>query len=213
VDELSRPGHIAIVLAAGSSSRLGRPKQLLEIDGETLLRRAVQAALATAPTRTVVALGAEIDGCRTALAGLPVEILEVANWAEGMGATLAAAVKAVEGTPGAVLVLGIDQPALSAEHLLRLIGAWRKAPESAVASAYADTVGTPALFPGDWRPRLAQLRGDQGARALLRTLNLITIAAGELALDIDAPGDWKSAVGQVASASKWGEPDPPSGAT
>ena len=181
--------HNAIVLAAGASRRLGRPKQLLEIAGESLLRRAVNAALATAPARTLIALGAEIDGCRATLAGLPVEIVEVANWDDGMGATLAAAVAAV-GADAAVLVLGIDQPALAGEHLLRLLQAWRDAPEAPVASAYAGIVGTPAVFPASWRTRLMALRGDRGARVLLRESAVSSVDAPELALDIDEPGDW-----------------------
>ena len=67
------PVHVALLLAAGASRRLGRPKQLELIDGETLIRRVARAALATRPVRLYVALGAEITGCTSALAGLPLE--------------------------------------------------------------------------------------------------------------------------------------------
>ncbi len=233
--------HVAILLAAGSSSRLGRPKQLLEIGGETLLRRAAKAALATAPARTIVALGAEIVDCRAALEGLPVDIIEVVNWADGMGTTLAAAVAAVNrlalggsgpcpdalsptpmeslrsrsGPTGsqAIQVLGIDQPALTAEHLSRLIETWKVAPQTPVASAYADLVGTPAVFPAEWHDRLAGLRGDRGARALLRDAQVCSVAAPELELDIDCPEDWQQIVGHVAPADGRAEPTSQSGAT
>lgn len=185
--------HVAIILAAGASTRLGHPKQLLEINGVPLLRRATLAALATQPRLTLVALGAEIAGSRAALAGLPVTILEVKNWNFGMGATLAAAVSAIEDHGSALLVLGVDQPALDAAHLSQLLAAWRHAPTHAVASAYSGVLGTPAVFPASWRGPLCTLKGDLGARDLLRAaaLDVIALAAPQLALDIDRPEDWK----------------------
>ncbi len=185
--------HIAIVLAAGASSRLGRPKQLLEIDGETLLVRAVRAAMATQPGQVVVALGAEIDGCRRALAGIPVRVLEIESWALGMGSTLAASVAAIEDRCCGMLVLGVDQPALDAAYLQRLTKCWAKTPGLAVATAYAGIVGVPAIFPAHWREQLMALSGDRGARQLLRAAgaNLLTVDAPQLALDIDTADDWQ----------------------
>lgn len=188
---MSEPEHGALLLAAGASRRLGRPKQLLEIDGVALIRRAALAALATQPQQLLVALGAEIDGCRAALAGLSVDFHVVAHWSEGMGATLASGVRALRAPLDGVLVVGVDQPALDATHLQQLVAQWRGDPLRAHASGYAGTVGTPAMFPATWFDRLAALGGDLGARTLLRDSRdeLAVVHAPQLALDIDDAQD------------------------
>jgi CTP:molybdopterin cytidylyltransferase MocA len=189
---MSEPTHSALLLAAGGSRRLGQPKQLLEIDGIPLIRRAALAALATGPQQLLVVLGAEVDGCRAALAGLALDIHSVEDWAAGMGASLACGVCALRQPLDGVLVVGVDQPALDAAHLVALVARWRADPARVVASGYADTVGTPALFPAAWLPRLAALGGDQGARALLRQAIDATqiIHAPALAIDIDDAQDF-----------------------
>ena len=186
------PVHVALLLAAGASRRLGRSKQLERIDGETLIRRMAGAALATRPGRLYVALGAEIPGCTSALAGLPLQILHCSDWNRGMGATLAQATRAIAPSAAGLLVLGVDQPHLDEQHLNRLVEQWRNAPNVPVASAYADTLGTPALFPASWLARLTALAGDQGARALLRDSyeKPELLHAPELAIDIDDAQDF-----------------------
>lgn len=183
--------HSALVLAAGSSSRLGRAKQLVRVDGEPLLRRTVGAALATAPVRTVVVLGADAAAAAATVADLPVECVACPGWTEGMGASLRCGLAQLEASPHAVLVCVCDQPALDAAHLQALVAAWRAAPACAIASAYAGVNGVPALFPSGWFDALAALRGDTGARALLRarTEDVIAIRNESLARDIDVPED------------------------
>ncbi len=190
------PHHAAVILAAGASMRLGRPKQLIEVDGEPLLRRAARAALATAPKRALIVVGAQADAVFAAAADLRVERVDCADWAEGMGASLRAAIAALaqdDAVHGA-LVLLTDQPALAAVHLQALVEAWRADPSRAVASAYADTIGVPALLPRTWFDALGALRGDAGARELLRGHRdrIRTIAAPALDLDLDHPGDLRA---------------------
>jgi CTP:molybdopterin cytidylyltransferase MocA len=200
---MSEPAHSALLLAAGASRRLGRPKQLLEVDGIALIRRAALATLATRPRQLLVALGAEVDACRAALAGLAVDIHIVDDWAAGMGATLASSVRALRQPVDGILVVGIDQPALGAAHLGGLVLRWHADPARVVASGYAGTLGTPTLFPATWLQRLAALTGDQGARALLRDSHEAPeiLHAPELAIDIDdaqdlaAWQDFRSATG------------------
>ena len=189
---MSEPGHSAVLLAAGTSRRLGRPKQLLEIDGIPLIRRAALAALATEPRQLLVALGAEVNGCRAVLADLAVDIHIVDDWAAGMGATLASAARALQPPVDGVLVVGVDQPALDAAHLRALVARWRANPSRAVASGYADIIGTPALFPASWLAQLTALAGDHGARALLRDSHEKPelLHAPELAIDIDDAQDF-----------------------
>lgn len=186
------PAHIALLLAAGASRRLGRPKQLEIVDGEALIRRMARVALATRPRQLYVALGAEILGCTEALAGLPCEILVCPDWQRGMGATLAQAARAIDQPDAALLVLGVDQPHLDDVHLNRLVEHWRREPQLPVASAYSGTLGTPVLFPGHWRERLSTLDGDHGARWLLRASAepVNSIHAPQLALDLDVAQDF-----------------------
>lgn len=183
------PAHGAILLAAGASRRLGHPKQLLEIDGEPLLRRAARALLATQPLDCVVVLGHEAGHMREALAGLPVREVLAADHEEGMSASLRAGIAALDARCEGALVALTDQPALQVDHLQALRQAWRAQPHCAVASAYAGVLGVPALLPRLWFADLAQLRGDVGARELLRARGAVPLAAPALARDLDTPAD------------------------
>lgn len=181
--------HAAIVLAAGASKRLGRPKQLVEIDGEPLLRRVVRCVIATAPCECVVVLdeSAHFDA---ALAGLDVRIVRISDAATGMAASLRAGVATLDASCAGALVVVTDQPALDARHLEALCTAWRATPRFAIGSAYAGVVGVPALLPHSWFDAIATLTGDVGARDLLRgRADVIALGAPDLARDIDTPRD------------------------
>jgi len=189
-----RADHAALVLAAGASTRLGQPKQRLLRDGETLLHRAARLALATAPRRCLIALGAEAATLCPLLADLPVEIVEVDNWRDGLSASLAA-LRAALGEPALsrVLIVGCDQPALELAHLQALLDAAADAP---AFSTYAGVRGLPAALPmARWRA--ATLAGDEGLRSIARDAAAGTIAvvdAPALALDIDTPADLAEAI-------------------
>jgi CTP:molybdopterin cytidylyltransferase MocA len=160
--------HGVVLLAAGRSRRLGVPKQLLEISGEPLVRRAARLALATAPLDAVVVTGEHAKSVEEAIRGLAVRCVHAEDSAEGMGRTLAAGLRHLDALCAGALVVLCDQPALTAEHLARLVEAWEAAPALASASGYAGTVGVPAVLPRTWFPRLMGARGDRGARDLLR---------------------------------------------
>lgn len=187
----NEPRHGALVLAAGASTRLGRPKQLVEIDGEPLLRRVTRLALATQPIDALVVLSRGADGFEATLAGLGARTIRIDDAREGMSASLRAGVAALDARCEGALVLLTDQLALGEAHLARVCAAWRDAPARAVACAYAGVIGTPALLPRGWFDAIATLRGDVGARALLRERSEETraIEAPELARDIDTPAD------------------------
>ncbi|QBB69012.1 nucleotidyltransferase family protein [Pseudolysobacter antarcticus] len=182
--------HAVIVLAAGGSSRLGQPKQLLFHEGETLLHRAARFAFATLPAEVVVVLGADASRMVLAIADLPIRALICENWRDGMGASLRCAVQALDANIDGVMVVLCDQPALTASHLITLRDVWHRNPLHAVASGYADTVGVPALLPRHWLDEKF-LRGDQGARVLLheRKSEVTVIDSPALATDIDHTAD------------------------
>ena len=183
--------HGVLLLAAGGSRRLGQPKQLLVLDGETLVHRAARLALATAPADAVVVLGAHGVAIAAAVADLPLRSVACADWTRGMGASLAEGLAALSPDCGAALVLLCDQPDLAPDHLHRLVAAARAAPGRAAASAYAGVLGVPAVLPRAWFAALASLQGDRGARDLLRerAAEVIAVAAPALSRDIDVPAD------------------------
>lgn len=185
------PRHAAIVLAAGSSSRLGYPKQLYVLDGEALVRRATRAALATNPAAVLVVLGANADAVYAAVADLPVQRVDCSDWRAGMSATLRTAVLAVPQDCDGALVVLCDQHGLDAHHLQALVTEWQAGPARAVGSAYASVVGVPAVLPRAWFDAVLGLAGDRGARELLRSGadNVVTVSAPQLAFDLDRPGD------------------------
>ncbi len=178
----------AIMLAAGASTRLGRPKQLVEYQGETLLRRAARLALAAGADPVIAVVGAEAQACRDALLDLAVAVVPNPQYAEGMGSSLRfgmAALADFAPTAGRVLLLVCDQPLLRPEHLRALLAA----PGSIAAAQYGNRLGVPAVFSREHFPALAAAAGDRGARELLRSLIVTPVPMPEAAVDIDRPED------------------------
>jgi molybdenum cofactor cytidylyltransferase len=184
-----------ILLAAGGSSRLGTPKQMLPIGGETLLTRAARTALTARVDRVIVVLGAHADACRQALTGLPVEIALNATWADGQASSLRAGLAhlaAGGAQPQAAVIMLCDQPQVSPELLDALIARYHATRAAVVASRYAtDVVGPPALFDRSLFAQLETLTGDIGARRVIeaRAADLETVPFPGGTLDIDTPAD------------------------
>ncbi len=184
----------AIILAAGASTRMGEPKQLLDLDGRPLLVHAVEAALASPAWPVVVVLGAHAEKIRPVLARLPVLIAENPAWAEGMAASLRAGITTLRQFSrrlDAALIALCDQPAFSAATIARIVAAQRETGRSIVAARYNGRHGAPALFLREHFAALAALTGEEGARALLNgdPAHVATVDLPELALDLDTPAD------------------------
>jgi molybdenum cofactor cytidylyltransferase len=180
------------ILAAGASRRLGQPKQLVEIAGQPLVRRAALLARAPGCEHVGVVLGCHGLEVAAALSGVSCELLDNAEWAEGVAASVRSAARwADQRGFAALMVLVCDQINLSAAHLSQLWSVWQAAPETAVASAYADTLGVPAIFPRAYYTALSQLQGDQGAARLLRSgqQHVTQVAWPEGEAELDTPDD------------------------
>jgi molybdenum cofactor cytidylyltransferase len=187
-----RPNMACLVLAAGGSTRLGRPKQLLRHGGRTLLARAVAAGARHAATPPVVVLGADRLRLRATLQRerLRCRVAVNARWREGMGSSLAAGIAALPRSADAVLVLLVDQPAVTGATLAPLVAAWRRRPRVAAAARYAGRVGVPAILPRTMLRRAKRLGGDFGARELLRAERALTLVdLPEAAFDVDTEAD------------------------
>lgn len=197
---MSDPGPVpcaAIVLAAGASTRLGRPKQLLKVDGESFLRRTVRLAAEAGCNPILVVLGFESPGMQQELCGLDTKIVINSDWQSGMGSSLRCGVDALmkeNPLPGRVLLLLCDQAKLSAKILFDLMGTSAKAGSLITASSYAGRLGVPAIFHQQLYPDLLKVEGDQGARAVIQDyLNQTTaVDFPDGAIDIDTPQDLAS---------------------
>lgn len=179
----------AIVLAAGGSKRLGEPKQLVRLGGETLLERAVRVAREARCSPVIVVLGAEyvqvLTGCSLG------DVVTVINdeWQNGMSSSIRLGVHALRNVAGevdGVVVLTCDQPAVTADHLRSLM-----AGIEVKASRYEGRNGIPIYFPKGSLDALTTLTGDSGARELLQNASHEDLPGGEL--DVDTADDLERA--------------------
>ena len=184
-----------VILAAGSSSRLGYPKQLLRVRGQSLLQRSTALAQRMTGARVVVVIGARAQRLRSHLRRNAGNVRIVLNnrWHHGMGTSLATGIGALPKRARGALILLCDQPDISAAKLARLIRRWRRQPSTIVAAGYGDTLGVPAVFPRSAFAMLRTLSEDTGARALLNDsaspFRKFAIALPEARNDIDTPAD------------------------
>lgn len=181
-----------IVLAAGASRRMGTPKQLLRVSGNSLIRRAAQTALESNCKPVVIVLGANLDLIEPELADLILKIAVNEQWDSGVSSSIRCGLKkAMEETPklsGVILMLA-DQPFLTAESLQQLIAVHMEMPANIVAAQYPNGFGTPALFPKKYFEELLQLEGKAGAKNLLHRheSELIAVAIPQIEFDLDTP--------------------------
>ena len=188
--------HAAVVLAAGGSTRLGRPKQLLTRDGETLVHRAARLALATGAARVRVIVGAHADDVVAAVRDLPVECLVNPRWNEGLAGSVRVALDALAAHDRATLLLTCDQPALDLVHVQALLAAARAAPSGSAATRFGDRVGVPAVVAPTMLRAARDLQGDRGLRDVLNAdgAGVIACDAPVLGVDIDTLEDVAEAV-------------------
>jgi molybdenum cofactor cytidylyltransferase len=185
----------AIVLAAGASRRLGQPKQLVRVAGETLLAYTLRIAREATSEPILVVLGARQEEIAANVDLSHVNVATNPDWEQGIASSIRAGIRALmdlDPDASAVLFLVCDQPRLTADHLRSLIEAHEQAGEPAiVASHYAGATGIPAIFPAGQFANLLALKGDAGARYLLRNTGCAVVevefSGGEA--DIDTPSD------------------------
>lgn len=195
--------YSAVILAAGKSSRYGKPKQLLEMNGSTLLTKACRLAIDSGCSPVVLVLGAHSE--KILASEIPEEVTIVIHdaWEEGMGSSISKGVSELErikksstGTqPSAMLLLLVDQPGVKADTVTRMYDLYEskeRAGVSIVLCKYMGQQGPPAIFSEEHVEELTRLEGDVGARTLVKKHpgSVRFLNAEEAGWDIDTPERW-----------------------
>jgi molybdenum cofactor cytidylyltransferase len=186
----------AVVLAAGSSSRMGRPKQLISIDDETLLQKTINAAVQAGAKRTVVVIGANQEAVRESASTADIEFIYNPEWENGMGSSLKCGMTLVIAQfpeAEAVLLMVCDQPLLEADHLKKMVDKFVATKAPIVASFYSGGNGVPVLFHQSLFHQLLTIPDEQGAKRIVEQ-NPALVKAVDFpngAVDLDTPDDWK----------------------
>ena len=180
-------------MAAGGSSRLGKPKQLLQFKGKSLLRHAAKSMVVSMCDPVVVVLGAESERSAAEVEGLQVVACINENWPSGMSSSIGVGLaKLIEIAPeiDAVLISLCDQPFVTSEILNRFCKKYAATDAAIIAAEYDGVTGVPALFSRELFGELSLLQGDKGARDVIRSREDIgTVHLPEAAFDIDIPED------------------------
>lgn len=185
-----------VILAAGESQRMGRPKQLLPWQGRTLLRHAVETAIASSCGPIVVTTGAHRPAVEADLLGLPILVAYAPDWARGMSASIRAGLDALLNThaslEGVVITLA-DQPLVERDDLSALVRMHRQTGKDLVASEYAGTRGVPLFVGARLFDEMRGLCGPGGAKGLLSRdpSRVAVVSAAGAAVDIDTPADYE----------------------
>ncbi|KZS42013.1 hypothetical protein AWE51_00815 [Aquimarina aggregata] len=166
-----KPKIAHLILAAGSSSRMGTPKQLLRWGNTTLISHAIMQTLEIENVSTYVVLGANYNLVYQEIAHFQVTILKNSNWSAGMGTTISFGVNTIlneDESYDAILITLVDQPLLEKEYLHDLILEFEKNNHAIIASDLGDRIGVPAIFSGVIFNELTNLKEDFGARYIIK---------------------------------------------
>jgi molybdenum cofactor cytidylyltransferase len=191
-----------IILAAGSSSRMGQSKQLLPIQGTPLLERTVNIAQALRPSHMVVVLGANEKEHALVLKNTAVQSIVNRAWQNGMGGSLKTGLQhllSLSPAIDAVLILVCDQPAVTTVYLESLIKHYKVNDKAIVASLYSGAPGVPALFDKTIFPELLTMEDSQGAKKIIQKkiarTELIPFPDGSI--DLDTPEDYQNFIDTI----------------
>lgn len=195
------PAIGAVILAAGSSSRMGSPKQTLQFRGMSLLRGAALAALDAGCHPVIVVTGAYAELSRRELDGLDVREIFNPRWETGMASSIGAGLESLldaDADTAAAVFLLCDQPHVTADVLSGLVSAHRVTGRPVVASTYGGSFGVPALFSRSLFAELARLEGGAGAKQVIQRYSseayFLPFQGGEV--DVDTRDDFSRLIAQ-----------------
>ncbi|GAA4467257.1 hypothetical protein GCM10023189_50610 [Nibrella saemangeumensis] len=190
----STPQIGIVILAAGASTRMGSPKQLIEWQGQTLVRRITEVALATEYRPIVVVLGANKTSITAELEGLPVTLIENPHWEQGLSSSVKMGLAGVYMTKkefDAVLFLLVDQPKVDQALVEHIIATYQENDKGIIACRYGGKPGVPALFDRKYVEELLSLDGDNGAKWVMMQHrdDCLEIPFEDGAIDLDTRQD------------------------
>lgn len=185
-----------IILAAGASTRLGQPKQLLSYQGKTLIQHIAEVGIHSFCQPVVVILGAYAEIIQPHLANLDIHIVYNQDWSTGMASSIQCGLNAIQTIApniDAIVLMLCDQPFVSHDLINRLVREYQTTNYTIVASEYAGIVGVPALFHKTLFSELALLQGDIGARKTIRQhfSSCLSVPFSEGAIDLDTIEDYE----------------------
>jgi len=191
-----------IILAAGPSARLGKPKQLLIHQGKMLIEHICSEALEAGLHPVLVVTGATSDQVSKALESKPVEIVFNDQWSTGMASGIVAGLSGIlkpDHGIESVIIAVCDQPFVSADLFKQLIKTKAERNRGIVGCAYAGIIGTPVLFGKAYFEKLLTLKGNEGAKKILKTYSadLAGIPFEEGNIDIDTQEDYEQLISSI----------------
>lgn len=184
-----------MILAAGASTRMGTPKQLLLYRGCSFIRHITESAINSVCQPIAVVLGANAEQIKPEISHLPVQIVENQQWEEGMSSSIRAGLEALltmnQNLDGVAIAL-CDQPFVSSQTLNQLVEAYCCTGKPIIASEYAGTLGVPVLFHRTLFSELLALKSTEGAKKLIikHSHEVFSVPFSEGAIDIDTPNDY-----------------------
>jgi len=195
MEKTEKPRLAALLLAAGSSRRLGRPKQLVELEGKSLVRRAADMLRDLGADPVVVVTGFQSAEIARELQGLPLVVARNDNWEQGMGGSISCGMRRIPPGVDGVLLMLCDQWRLDLDDLLKLKSSWFADISKIIASQWSDekanNSGPPVIFPGDLIPELLFVNEKRGAKPVVdrHRERVREVELKNAAYDLDETGD------------------------
>lgn len=184
-----------VILAAGSSSRLGEPKQLLKHEGKSLLQKTMDAAIRSDANPVIVVLGANADQVSKEINKSKTHTIVNSEWEEGMASSVRIGLNEllfISPAAEAVILMVCDQPYISSELITELVNTHKQTGKQIITCNYGETIGPPALFHKSLFNELMELKGDVGARKIIQKHSdgVATISFTKGRIDIDTKEDY-----------------------
>ena len=190
-----------IILAAGSSSRLGRSKQLLDYKGKTLLQNVINEALETNCQSVIVVLGANAEEIASQHQNDQVNLVINESWENGIASSIVAGLLTMVKNNSeieSIIIAVADQVFIKMNNFNNLIEKQKETGKNIIASTYAETIGTPVLFKKDYFEALLSLTGEEGAKKILKqySQDVETVVFEHGEIDIDTETDYNNLISQ-----------------